>query len=177
MKKTLIALAALAATGAFAQSNVTMYGSIDVGQIYKTHTAADGTTLSKTTGIGEGMNAGNRLGFKGTEDMGGGLKANFVIETGMNITNGNLLSTRAAAAGQQYDGLPASSGNAANMPASAYSASANRQSYVGVSGGFGEVRLGYQYTNLYQLSTLSGYMNGFEQPGSDIAHEIGRAHV
>ena len=173
MKKTLIALAALAATGAFAQSAVTMYGSIDVGQIYKTYTAADGSQLSKTTGIGEGMNAGNRLGFKGTEDLGGGLKANFLIESGINITNGNLLSTRAATAGQQYDGLAA--GSNGNMPIGAYSTATNRQSYVGVSGGFGEVRLGYQYTNLYQLSTLSGYMNGSEQPGSDIAHLISNA--
>ena len=172
MKKTMIALAALAATGAFAQSAVTMYGSIDAAWISKTHTNADGSTASKTTGIGEGMNAGNRIGFKGTEDLGGGLKANFLIESGINVTNGQLLSTRAAAAGQQVDGSLSASGN---MPTGAYSTGTNRQSYVGVSGGFGEVRLGYQYTNLYQLSTLSGYMNGSEQPGSDIAHLISNA--
>ena len=127
MKKTLVALAALAATGAFAQ--VTMYGSIDVAFGVKTHTAGDGSTQSKTSGVMEGLNAGNRIGFRGTEDLGGGLKANFTIENGLNITNGALFSTRAAAAGQQIDGYGAPAGN---MPTGAYSTSTNRQSYVGL---------------------------------------------
>ena len=171
MKKTLVALAALAATGAFAQ--VTMYGSIDVAYGVKTHTNLDGTQQSKVTGVMEGLNAGNRIGFRGTEDLGGGLKANFVIENGLNITNGNLFSTRAAAAGQQIDGYGTASGN---MPSGAYSTSTNRQSYVALeSATLGQVRLGYQYTNFYQLGTLSGYMNGSEQPGSDVAHLLSNA--
>jgi predicted porin len=171
MKKTLIALAAMAATGAFAQ--VTMYGSIDVAQVVKTHSDANGNTITKTTGIGEGYNAGNRLGFRGTEDLGGGLKANFTIETGLNITNGALFESRAGAGGQQIDGVAASG----NMPAGAYTTATNRQSYVSLeSATLGEVRVGYQYTNLYRLSTLSGYMNGAEQPGSDIAHSISNAN-
>jgi predicted porin len=167
MKKTLVALAALAATSAFAQSSVTIYGIADVAYASKTHTAANGTVLSKTAGIGEGFNAGNRIGFRGTEDLGGGMKANFVIENGINITNGNLFSTRAAASGQQLDGNFAASGN---MPAGAYSTGTNRQAYVGAAGGFGEVRLGFQYTALYTVSTLSGYHVGSEQPGGDLAH-------
>jgi predicted porin len=171
MKKTLVAMAALAATGAFAQ--VTMYGSIDVAYGAKTHTDANGNTITKATGVMEGLNAGNRIGFRGTEDLGSGLKANFVIENGINITNGQLFSTRAGAAGQQIDGVAASG----NMPAGAYTTSTNRQSYVALeSATLGQVRLGYQYTNLYQLSTLSGYMNGAEQPGSDIAHTLSNAN-
>jgi len=71
MKKTLIALAAIAATGAaFAQSSVTIYGKLDQGI-----TRAIGAT---SYSIGEA--AGSRLGFRGTEDLGGGLKANFTLE-------------------------------------------------------------------------------------------------
>jgi len=169
MKKTLVALAALASVSVFAQSTVTIYGIADVAYVTKTHTNLNGSIASKVSGIGEGFNAGNRIGFRGTEDLGGGMKANFVIENGINITNGQLFSTRAAAAGQQVDGYGAASGN---MPTGAYSTATNRQSYVGASGDFGEIRLGYQYTNMYQNSTLKGYTLAAEQPGGDIAHGI-----
>jgi len=172
MKKSLVALAALAATSAFAQSSVTMYGIADVSYMSKTHTAGNGTQLSKLTGVSEGANAGNRIGFRGTEDLGGGQKVGFLIEQGINITSGALFSTRAAAGGQQYEGVQGASGN---MPAAAYSTNTNRQSYINYSAGFGEIRAGFQYTNLYQLSTLSGYMVGSEQPGSDVAHTFDNA--
>ncbi len=167
MKKTLVALAALAATSAFAQSTVTIYGSADVAYVNKTHTSAAGDTLSKTVGVGEGFNAGNRIGFRGTEDLGGGAAAGFVIEQGINLTNGQLFSTRAAAGGQQLDGVAA----AGNMPAGAYSTATNRQAFVSASDkAIGEVRAGYQYTALYTVSSLSGYHLGSEQPGGDLAH-------
>lgn len=166
MKKTLVALAALAATVAYAQSSVTIYGIADVAWVTKTHTAGNGTTLSKTSGIGDGFMAGNRIGFRGTEDLGGGLKAGFNIEQGINLTNGALFSSRAAAGGQQYDGISTST----SMPAGAYSTATNRQSFVSLGGGFGEVRAGYQYTALYTVSTLSGYFFGAEQPGGDMSH-------
>jgi len=169
MKKTLVAIAALAIVSAFAQSTVTIYGIADVAYVTKTHTNLNGSIASKVSGIGEGFNAGNRIGFRGTEDLGGGMKANFLIENGINITNGQLFSTRAAAAGQQVDGYGAASGN---MPTGAYSTATNRQSYVGTSGDFGEIRLGYQYTNMYKNSTLKGYTLAAEQPGGDIAHGI-----
>ena len=143
-----------------------MYGSIDVANVSKTHTAGNGTQMSKTTGTADGFNAGNRIGFRGTEDLGGGLKASFVIEQGINITNGQLFSTRAAAAGQAIDGVAASG----NMPTGAYSTATNRQSFVGASGGFGEIRAGYMYTALYTVSTNNGYHVGSEQPGGDLAH-------
>jgi predicted porin len=149
---------------------VTIYGIADVAYASKTHTGAGGATLSKASGIGEGFNAGNRVGFRGTEDLGGGMKANFVLENGINITNGALFSTRAAAGGQQIDGISATGGAGNNMPSGAYSTGTSRQAYVGASGGFGEVRLGYQYTALYTVSTLNGYFVGSEQPGGDLAH-------
>ncbi len=164
-------MAALAATGAFAQSSVTLFGIADVGYISKTHTAANGSTLSKTTGVSEGLNAGNRIGFRGTEDLGGGLRAGFHIEQGINITNAALFSTRAAAAGQQIDGVGLTGGVGNNMPSGAYSTGTNRQSFLSLStAAAGEFRIGYQYTALYTVSTLSGYHFASEQPGGDLAH-------
>lgn len=83
MKKTLIALAAVAATGAaFAQSSVTLYGVADASISKATGTS---TKLS-TNGL---LNNGNsRFGLKGSEDLGSGMKANFVMEAAVNLGTG-----------------------------------------------------------------------------------------
>lgn len=79
MKKTLIALAVLGAAAgvAHAQSNVTIYGIVDTGYI-------------KETGSDTRMGANNesRIGFRGTEDLGGGLKATFELEKRLTLNNG-----------------------------------------------------------------------------------------
>ena len=168
MKKTLVALAALAATSAFAQSNVTIYGIADVSYGSKTHTAGNGTILGKTAGIQEGYNAGNRIGFRGMEDLGGGKSVGFTIENGINLTEGQLFSSRAAAGGLA---IPDGGSISGNMPGRAYSSATNRQSFVSYADkALGEIRLGYQYTALYTVSTNSGYHLGSEQPGGDFAH-------
>lgn len=121
MKKSLVALAVLAASGAsFAQSSVTLYGVADawIGQ-----TEAMGVNSTKQTKLGSGGVASSRFGFMGSEDLGGGLKANFKLEQGFGIDTG--------AAGQT-DGFFATATNA----------SFSRYAYVGFSGGFGEVKLG-----------------------------------
>ncbi|MFC7460536.1 porin [Hydrogenophaga defluvii] len=111
MKKTLIALAAVAATGAaFAQSSVTLSGSLDVGIVR--NGAAGTTTLNQA---GNGL---NNLVFSGTEDLGGGLKANFVLQQRFNPTNGNNDGTNAGR--RTFQGA----------------------STVGLSGGFGNIRFG-----------------------------------
>lgn len=174
MKKSLIALAALAAVGAAsAQSSVTLYGLIDIGYGSHETVTRDGTGKIKSSGVMDGANAGNRIGFRGTEDLGGGLKANFVIEQGINVTNGGLFAQRAGATGHQIDGFSAAGGNTAlSGAAGAYTNGTNRQSYVGVSSdSMGAVRIGYQYTALYELGALSGYAVGSEGvPGADKAH-------
>ncbi len=80
MKKSLIALAALAtvATAAQAQSSVTIYGVMDAGitRVNKTTAAS-----SAVTGMTSGGLSTSRIGFKGTEDLGGGLSAGFTLET------------------------------------------------------------------------------------------------
>jgi len=111
MKKTLIALAAVAATSvAFAQSSVTLYGVADAGISKSTGSSATFASASL-------MNNGNsRWGIRGTEDLGGGLKAGFNFEQGVNLNDGSL----------------AQSGPG---PFS-------RAAWMNLSGGFGEVRLG-----------------------------------
>jgi len=159
MKKSLVALAALAATTAFAQSSVTIYGVTDVG--YTTNKEikkADGTVVGKQKGLTEGAVAGNRVGFRGTEDLGGGLKAEFVTEMGLTVTNASLMGPRAAAAGFQYDGLATSTAKFDAGTGGSYNNNSNRQTYVGLSSpDLGTLRLGYQYTTLYEISTLSGF--------------------
>jgi predicted porin len=95
MKKSLVALAALAATGAFAQSSVTLYGRIDAG-LYnqKKVTQVNGTAPSTNSTVfdlagAQNRKTGARLGVTGVEDLGGGLKAGFVIESRVNIDKNN----------------------------------------------------------------------------------------
>jgi len=90
MKKTLIALAAVAATGAaFAQSSVTLYGVADIG-LAKTNKAGlgYGNDSLQATANGTLNNGNSRLGVRGVEDLGGGLKASFNFEQGVNLANG-----------------------------------------------------------------------------------------
>jgi len=171
MKKTLIALAAVAATGAYAQSSVTLYGVVDVGYQSKKWTQA-GALLGKSSGIVDGAAAGSRFGFRGTEDLGGGLKAEFVLEQGLSPTSQRLTNVRTASSGFQNEALlvTAVPGTTAGRSLD----SLNRQTYVGLSGGFGTIRLGYQYTTLYEIGTLSGYVQTSEGVhGADFAHLAG----
>ncbi|NIF54100.1 porin [Burkholderia sp. Ax-1724] len=82
--KNLICGVALAGAcgGAWAQSSVTLYGLID--QAVRFQTSATGHVVS----LNEGAINGNRWGLKGSEDLGGGLRAIFQLESGFNIANG-----------------------------------------------------------------------------------------
>ncbi|PKO55107.1 MAG: porin [Betaproteobacteria bacterium HGW-Betaproteobacteria-13] len=80
MQKKLIALAVagLMSAPAFAQSNVTVYGLFDIGLAHYSDSAVSGK--ANRTGIDQGFLNGSRLGFKGVEDLGNGLKASFLYE-------------------------------------------------------------------------------------------------
>ena len=83
MKKSLIALAVLAASGAaMAQSSVTLYGVVDlgIGKLGKGKVAMQGGQI-----VNNGV---SRIGFRGVEDLGGGLKVGFNYEQGINAENG-----------------------------------------------------------------------------------------
>jgi predicted porin len=93
MKKTVLALAAIAASSAaFAQSSVTLYGVVDASvESVKGNTAGKGTTFNR---VSSGNLATSRLGFKGVEDLGGGLKAKFQLEATVNADTGASASGR-----------------------------------------------------------------------------------
>ncbi len=90
MKKTLIALAVLAASGAaMAQSSVTLYGVLDIG-FGKVKGQKWGMNNGEGYGDGgDGFNSTSVIGFRGSEDLGGGLKGNFNLQTGgLNLSSG-----------------------------------------------------------------------------------------
>lgn len=124
------ALAVLTVSGAaIAQSTVTLSGKLNVG--------IQSTNGSKAAMTGGADGSDSRLIFRGTEDLGGGLKANFHLETGFKPDTGNLDN---AGAVKTVAGTP--------DPSSTATASQlfQRQAWGGLSGGFGEVRAGRQYT-------------------------------
>jgi predicted porin len=131
MKKSLIALAVLAAAGAAsAQSSVTLFGVVDATLAFGKGDGGDRTQLTNS-----GYNS-SRLGFRGTEDLGGGLSASFWLEAGLanddgqgaaSSSNNQASGTGAAVAGRQ--GL-----------------TFNRRSTVSLAGNWGELRLGRDYT-------------------------------
>ncbi len=129
MKKSLLALAVLGAFAgaASAQSSVTVYGIVDLGINSTDNGAANG----RTTGMTSGGQSASRIGFKGTEDLGNGLKANFVLEAGYSADTGALGSNTAY-------------GNTTTATGTLFS----RVSTVGLSGAFGAVNLGRQTTVL-----------------------------
>jgi predicted porin len=137
----LLLLSPWVASGVSAQSNVTLYGVLDTGIQFannaQTSRSNGGRQFALTDGHASGL-SGSRWGLRGSEDLGGGLKAIFVIE------NGFLSNTGALAQGGAEFG---------------------RQVYVGAESRFGSVRLGRQYDPLVDfLQPLSaagqwaGYM-------------------
>ena len=111
MKKTLLATAVLGSLSlsAHAQSSVTLYGLIDAGISYVNNARA-GTSHDSLVKYDDGVASGSRWGLRGTEDLGGGLKALFVLENGFNSGNGTLgqggaLFGRQAFVGLSQDGV------------------------------------------------------------------------
>jgi predicted porin len=130
-------LVALAVAGVFAlplaaqaqSTNVTLYGIVDLGvRVDRTQNAG---TLMR---IEDGIESGNRIGLKGSEDLGGGLKANFLLETGIQADTGGFTQ--------------------GNLPW-------GRQTWVSMSGGFGEVKMGRMYaTEFNQLAGVDPFGYG-----------------
>jgi predicted porin len=137
MKKTLIALAAVVATSAFAQSTVTLFGGADLG--YRNVTSGE----NKFSGMSQDGIYSSRFGVSGTEDLGGGLKAGFHFEGGMNPDVGTSASLNFT-----------------------------RKSTIGLSGGFGEVRFGRDYTPLF---TVAGIADPFGTNGVGSSYNVANA--
>lgn len=109
---TLLSLSSIT-SAAYAQSNVQIYGSIDAGI-----TVEQGGPAGSVTKLATGVPGGNRLGFRGSENLGDGLTVYFLLENGFAADTGNL--------GQ--GGLLF-----------------GRQAYIGLKGDFGSITLGRQY--------------------------------
>jgi len=106
MQKKLIALAvaSLASGAALAQTNVTLYGIVDAGYLYASGNQRNGGS-NTFSGLSSGISAGNRIGFKGEEGLGNGLKAVFTLEYGIDIDTNQGIGTGGLNARQQFVGL------------------------------------------------------------------------
>ena len=144
MKKSLLALAVLGAFAgvASAQSSVTLYGTLDVNGQYIKNTGTDRRYSMGTDGINS-----SQLGFRGVEDLGGGLKAGFTLLSGVNPDSGT-------ANGKFW----------------------NRRSTVSLFSNAGELRLGRDYTPIFWNQTIFdafgtngfGESNGIRQLASGV---------
>jgi len=162
MKKSLFALAAVGAFAgaAQAQSSVTVYGIIDVGYIGSNQvlasnaasttaavSAGNGIVKSTAGGIAAGGQSTNRLGFRGTEDLGGGTSAFFTLEVALGINDSNSLGSNGSSL----------SGNGTGV------ANQNRQAFVGLAQkGLGRLSMGTQYTPIHTnvgLTSANGQNN------------------
>jgi predicted porin len=131
MKKSLIALAVMAAAGAAsAQSSVTLFGVVDATLAWGKGDVSDRTALTNS-----GYNS-SRLGFRGTEDLGGGMSASFWLEAGVANDDGQGAATNS---NNQASGTGAAVAGRQGL-------TFNRRSTVSLGGGWGEVRVGRDYT-------------------------------
>jgi len=143
MKKSLLAIAAMGAlaSAAQAQSSVTVYGIMDMGYIGgnsriqnngASSAAASGaqlTTNTQTSSIGSAAESTSRLGFKGNEDLGGGLSAFFTVEIGLQPSSTSNLDS---------------------------GTTQNRQTFVGLKkNGIGQFALGTQYTIIHNAVAVT----------------------
>ncbi|MDB5764407.1 MAG: porin [Herminiimonas sp.] len=127
------ALMAMTASPSYAQTSVTVYGLIDAAVAYSNKVAAGAASGNSLT-INSGTLQGSRLGFKGVEDLGGGLKSMFVLESGFNVDTG------ASGQGGVFMG---------------------RTATVGLAGSLGQAAVGRQadfaYTNLAMFTSASPF--------------------
>ena len=167
MKKSLIALAVLAASGAaMAQSSVTLFGVVDAAV---SHVSA----TNSVSGLTPSGNSSSRLGFRGVEDLGGGLSAGFWLEGGLSNDDGSGKAGGATGPGFEF----------------------KRRSTISLMGSFGEIRLGREHKIGYDkpssydpfgqvgLGQAAGFANGdrtnngisYRTPGN-LGGFFGQAH-
>jgi len=145
MKKTLIAAAvfAVVAGAAQAQTAVTIYGIVDAG--YLRESGGSAGTVNK---IGSGMGSYSRIGFRGNEDLGGGVSALFTLENGHRLDTGEV-----------------------DTPGSMF----NRQAWVGLKSRAGMISLGRQYTPWHQALAQVGdpFSTGYAGGSKNVFPDFG----
>src|SRR5471032_422998 len=107
VKPLVVGAAILSAVPAFAQSSVTLYGVVDNGLSYQSSQTSLGSTSGgrSNTKMVQGVWAGSRFGLKGAEDLGGGTKAIFQLESGFNSATGAAQFTNAMFGRQAWIGV------------------------------------------------------------------------
>jgi predicted porin len=141
MKKSLLAVAALTAFAgaAQAQSSVTVYGIVDAGLSAANRNIAGTSTQTQSTAAG-GQESSSRLGFKGSEDLGGGRSAIFTAEMGINPAKNNFSGSSNVYNNASFD---------------------NRQMFVGIKdNALGQVTFGRQYTLTHNTISNTDTMGG-----------------
>jgi predicted porin len=148
LKSVLGAMSLIFCGLAQAQSNVTLYGVVDGGLLYtsKTLNTVTGQNGGKTFAMNDSGLTSSRFGLKGGEDLGGGLKVNFNLESGINISNG---------------GYADSNGNFFG-----------RQAWVALDGKFGTFTAGLQFSPFF-IALVESDPRGFTQFGSGLVNLIG----
>lgn len=117
----------LLSTSLHAQTNVQIYGIADAGVEYVTKVPVAGGGTGSLARLQSGNAASSRLGFRGREDLGGGLAATFTLESGFALDNGTL-----SQGGRLF----------------------GRQAYVGLGSGYGEIQLGRTTTPIYEYGLV-----------------------
>jgi len=141
-KTAVVASTVMLATAAHAQSSVTLYGIADAGLIYQSKTQSPtGGNGGRLLGFTDSGMMPSLFGLKGDEDLGGGLHAEFNLESGIDMANG---------------GFSDSNGNMWG-----------RQAWVGLRGNFGTVRAGLQYSPFF-MQTLALDPRSLSQLGSSL---------
>ena len=156
MKKSLLALAVLTAVSgaASAQSSVTLYGKVDLGLVLDS-----GASAGKSVRIDSGVTGGSRIGFKGVEDLGGGMKAAFQLETGFCADSAAPVVSNGASVPNFCTGSNAFMG---------------RQAHGDLTGAFGAISAGRQYSlGFNNLSTIDPFGTGFAGQVNNIVDPSG----
>jgi predicted porin len=162
MKKTLIALAAVAAVGG-ASAQVSIYGTVDAAV---TQYSSEGNSR---TGLGNSQLGSSKLGFSGVEDLGGGMNAIFKLEGG--LANDSGVGKAANTSNQAANGGAGSLTSVGGTQGLVF----GRYAYVGASGGFGEVRLGRDYTNTFLFTVTTYDVFGTNGPADSSAMTLNLA--
>ncbi|MEI6548030.1 MAG: porin [Burkholderiales bacterium] len=182
MKKSLLAIAVAAALPGYAQaqSSLTMFGILDASvqwansdfnSGYNTVPGAAGKppTIARSNGstgftLANGVGMGSRFGVRGTEDLGGGLRAIFTLEHRFDVTDGDTSGALGTAGGAALNGGAAGKSDANNVKFW------NGQAWVGISSTqWGQVTAGRQYTPIFWALypadfTAYAYYNNWAAP-------------
>ena len=145
MKKSLLALAVFTAVSgaASAQSSVTLYGKIDLGMVYDA-----GSASGKSVRLDSGVTGGSRIGFKGVEDLGGGTKFSFHLETGF-CADSAAGAPNFCTGGNNFMG---------------------RQAHGDLTGAFGALSAGRQYSlGFNNLATIDPFGAGFAGQANNVS--------